>query len=55
MGIAGTASERQHPDPPARADEIGEIELPDQDGVQRRLGDYWKEAPAVLVWVRHYG
>jgi len=55
MGIIGTATERQHPHPPARADELGGIELPDQDGVQRRLREYWKETPAVLVWLRHYG
>ena len=55
MGIIGTASERQRAHPPERADEIGAIELPDQDGVQRRLGDYWKESPAILVWLRHYG
>jgi len=55
MGIIGTASERQHAQAPARADELAEIELPDQDGVEHRLGDYWREAPAVLVWLRHYG
>jgi hypothetical protein len=55
MGIIGTASERQHPQPPGRADELGEIELPDQDGALHRLGDYWKDAPAVLIWLRHYG
>jgi len=55
VGIIGTASERQHPHPPGRADELGEIQLPDQDGAQHRLGDYWKDGPAVLVWLRHYG
>jgi hypothetical protein len=55
MGIAGTADERQHAHPPSRADELGEIELPDQDGVRQRLAEYWKDAPAVLVWLRHYG
>lgn len=55
MGIFGSASKRQHAHPPDRADEIGAIELPDQDGVGHRLGDYWKESPAVLVWLRHYG
>jgi hypothetical protein len=55
MGIAGTASERQHVHPPARADEIGAIELPDQDGTRHGLREYWKDSPAVLVWLRHYG
>jgi hypothetical protein len=55
MGIIGTASERQHAHPPTRADGLADIELRDQDGVEHRLGGYWKEAPAVLVWLRHYG
>jgi hypothetical protein len=55
MGIFGSASERQHTHPPQRADEIGEIELPDQDEVRHRLADCWRESPAVLVWLRHYG
>jgi peroxiredoxin len=29
--------------------------LPDQDGVDVRLGDLWRERPAALVWLRHYG
>jgi prostamide/prostaglandin F2alpha synthase len=55
MGIFGSASERQHTHPPERADAFAEIELPDQDEVLHRLGDYWSESPAVLVWLRHYG
>jgi hypothetical protein len=55
MGIIGTSRERQRSRPPERADELAEIELPDQDGVEHRLGDYWREAPAVLIWLRHYG
>jgi hypothetical protein len=55
MGIIGTASERQRTHPPERADDLGEIELPDQDGARHRLRDYWEESPAVLVWLRHYG
>jgi hypothetical protein len=53
MGII--ADERQHADPPERADDLGQIELLDSDGARRRLADYWKERPAVLVWLRHYG
>jgi hypothetical protein len=55
MGIAGTADERQHTHAPSRADVLGGIELPDQDGIRHRLADYWQAAPAVLVWLRHYG
>lgn len=53
--MLGTASERQHPRPPKRADSLAEINLPDQDGNVVRLGDLWRERPAVLVWLRHYG
>jgi len=55
MRIIGTASERQRTCPPPRADEIGDIELPDQDDAQHRVRDYWKQGPAVLIWLRHYG
>lgn len=55
MGILGTADKSQRTHPPSRADSIGELVLPDQDGVERRLADFWTENPAVLVWLRHYG
>lgn len=41
--------------PPARADALADITLPDQDGHATRLGDLWRDRPAVLVWLRHYG
>lgn len=31
------------------------IELHDWQGVPRRLGDFWKERPVVLVFIRHFG
>jgi prostamide/prostaglandin F2alpha synthase len=31
------------------------IVLPDHDGREIRLGDLWREGPAALVWLRHYG
>jgi hypothetical protein len=34
---------------------LAEITLPDQDGNAVRLGDLWRERPAALVWLRHYG
>ena len=55
MGVIGTASEREHANPPDRADGLADIELPDHDGVRHCLGDYWRDAPAVFVWLRHYG
>lgn len=31
------------------------ITLPDTDGRDVRLGDLWGEAPAIVVFLRHYG
>jgi hypothetical protein len=52
LGIART---RQHSAPPLRADALADTVLPDQDGEPVRLGDLWRDGPAVLVWLRHYG
>jgi hypothetical protein len=46
---------RQRAEAPARADELGELMLVDLDGNDVRMGDVWRERPAVLVWLRHYG
>lgn len=53
--MLGSASERQRTNPPARADSLAAIVLPDQDGNDVRLGDLWRDGPAVPVWLRHYG
>jgi hypothetical protein len=34
---------------------LGEIVLPDHDGVPVRIGDLPRQRPAALVWLRHYG
>jgi hypothetical protein len=31
------------------------MELENHAGSLRRLGDYWADNPAVLVFLRHYG
>jgi hypothetical protein len=54
-GVLGTARPRQQPNPPGRADALADILLPDQDGVEVRLGDLWRDGPVALVWLRHYG
>lgn len=41
--------------PPASADRLAEIVLPDQDGNEVRLGELWRDRPVALVWLRHYG
>jgi hypothetical protein len=53
--MLGVATKRQQTKPPTRADGLAEIVLPDQDGRDVRLGDLWREQPAALVWLRHYG
>ena len=53
--MLGAASNRQHADPPASAEALGEIVLPDQEGRDVRLGELWAERPAALIWLRHYG
>jgi len=34
---------------------LSQIELCDWQGVPRRLGEFWKERPIVLVFIRHFG
>ena len=55
MAILGTATRRQRTNPPANAAAIGEIVLPDQDGNEHALREYWRDRPAALIWLRHYG
>jgi hypothetical protein len=40
---------------PERADDLAEMVLENHDAEERRLGDYWADGPAVLVFLRHYG
>jgi hypothetical protein len=34
---------------------LSDIVLPDSDGREVRLGSLWEKAPAVVVFLRHYG
>ncbi len=34
---------------------LGSLEVTDTEGAARRLGEFWQEAPALLVFLRHYG
>jgi hypothetical protein len=49
------SSGRQRIQAPDRADDLGHVTLVDLEGNDVRLGDVWRERPAVLVWLRHYG
>jgi hypothetical protein len=53
--MLGAASRPQKTHPPKRADPLADIVLPDHDAVDVRLGELWREHPAALVWLRHYG
>lgn len=53
--MLGTATARQHTSPPTCADVLAEITLPDDSDRPIRLADLWRDGPAVLVWLRHYG
>jgi hypothetical protein len=53
--MLGTAKTRQTTSPPARADALADLTLPDQDERPVRLGELWRDGPAALVWLRHYG
>jgi hypothetical protein len=39
----------------ATAERLADTVLPDHDGNEVRLGELWRERPAALVWLRHYG
>jgi hypothetical protein len=41
--------------PSSFSSRLAEISLPDAYGKQWRLGDFWAERPAVVVFLRHYG
>jgi hypothetical protein len=34
---------------------LADITLPDVDGKQFRLGSFWADSPAVVVFLRHWG
>lgn len=36
-------------------DAAPDIILPDQDGRERALADFWRERPTLLVFLRHFG
>jgi peroxiredoxin len=55
MGLFGTSGSRQDTHAPERADDLADFELENHAGELKRLGDYWTDQPAVLVFLRHYG
>jgi hypothetical protein len=53
--VLGTASKREAVHPPGSADDLGRNRVLDGDGREVALADLWRDRPAVLVWLRHYG
>ena len=53
--MLGTAKESQPTSPPGRADTLADVVLPDHEGRDMQLGDFWRHGPAAIVWLRHYG
>jgi hypothetical protein len=36
-------------------DELAAATVVDTDGKSHAMGDLWRERPALLLWVRHFG
>jgi prostamide/prostaglandin F2alpha synthase len=53
--VLDTVRERQSTHPPTDARALEDLVLQDHEGLPVRLGDTWKDRPAVLAFVRHYG
>jgi peroxiredoxin len=45
----------QQTHPPPDAGELGDLVVQDHRGAQVRLGDLWREQPAVIAFLRHFG
>ncbi|MFL5819663.1 MAG: hypothetical protein ACJ76S_03140 [Solirubrobacteraceae bacterium] len=53
--MLGTANKRQRVQPPDSTQELGRSRVVDADGREVELAELWRDRPAVLVWLRHYG
>jgi|1186.fasta_scaffold1214948_1 hypothetical protein len=53
--LLGTAVKRQKTRPPEDASGLTDIVVKDLEGNEVRLGSFWEDRPAVLVFLRHYG
>jgi hypothetical protein len=55
MSFLGTARPRQTVRPPADARALGEVVVKDLEDREVRLRQLWRDRPAVVVFLRHYG
>ena len=53
--MLGTASKREGVHPPGSAEELGRSRVLNLEGREVALAELWRDRPAVLVWLRHYG
>jgi hypothetical protein len=53
--LLGAAVKRQKTRPPEDAGGLADLVVKDLEGNDVRLGSFWEEGPAVLVFLRHYG
>jgi hypothetical protein len=53
--LLGTAKTRQETRMPENAQELGELVLRDTEDREVRLRDLWRDRPAALIFLRHYG
>jgi hypothetical protein len=55
VSFLGTSKTRHTAHPPADAGELGNVSVRDLEDREVRLGELWRDQPAVLVFLRHYG
>jgi hypothetical protein len=55
MSLLGTSRSRQTARPPADARALGDVVVRDLEDREVQLRALWRDRPAVLVFLRHYG
>lgn len=53
--LAGPTRTRWDALPPQAGDPAPDLALPDTDGRVRQLSEFWKERPALVLFLRHFG
>jgi hypothetical protein len=53
--LLGAAVRRQKTQRPDDASVLADIVVKDLEGEEVRVGSFWEDGPAVLVFLRHYG